>query len=189
MLLLSLWSATGCQVRAVIWHLLCYQVSWSQVGNRTGVGLYVWSFIFSLVKKGSWLISATTPLHNISPLSLGSATMCTHHSGWNADFAPLALWPGEGCNLTLHCYPISWGPQPALNYICTPISVLPLSVSPAHFDMLIFRFLNALISHIFVCWAGHPFLNYSCPTCNFRGWTKKSSYSTMMLTSLKHYPL
>lgn len=100
---------------------------------------------------------------------------------------PLSLWSGlhnEGCTPVLHCYCVQWGHEE-----CGAMCSFCFSPSPYHLittvysDMSTFRCL-CTISLVFMCWAGNPLLNSSCPICfNFkRRLGGQSYYAAMLLT-------
>lgn len=69
-----------------------------------------------------------------------------------------------------HCYWVCWGHSELWATSVAPVSVCPSFLFPCslrytHLQM----FQLEDFSDVFVYWERNPLLNYSCPTCNFKG--------------------
>lgn len=104
--------------------------------------------------------------------SLGSASMCTSHSGQNAPSAPPSLpaeivtWPSTTTMSTRACQ--------VPDCVCGTCLCSP-PVRPALLLWYTHLYMSQCISpsDLFVCCTGNLLFNYSCPTCNYKGRDQK----------------
>lgn len=119
-------------------------------------------------------------------LSLDSASMCTSHPG------PIAVSAPPICPVGVVPWPFT-AIMPAgamVNarlYLQLPYLPFPHLIFPVCSDRSTFRCLKAWISQRSYVLTGSPLLNYSCPSCNFKG-RYLSSYTANLLTLLLHQP-
>lgn len=153
-------------VHTITWHLPCY--SW-ELWEGEERQLHICVFVFCLV-----MVAAKSQLQYFCiqslPLSLGLVTVCADHSGRNAEYIPLVLRAAGFvcCKLTFTLlWVLQWAPGSPISVL--PLSLLPTSLRYAHFEM----FQCEDLSDEFVYWAGNPLFNYSCPTCNFKGYKQE----------------
>lgn len=100
---------------------------------------------------------------------LGSASVCTSHTGLNADSAP-SVCRGEGYSLTLQCCCVPWG------YSCAGLHLWLSSLPPPSSHH---AYLTCPPSHVSM----HRSLSIVVQLVTLRGETKRFSYSFMMLMS------
>lgn len=138
MVLLSFQALSGLPSKSCNLTPLLLPCQLEQGGQRCEWGLLHMSALFFTPGNGGCLIVAAIPLHHLSIPVTGLSLNVYLPFRLKCASAPLTLsgLPSEGCNLNLHCYPISWGPKPALDCVCDshfcPSPVLPPLLIPIH---------------------------------------------------------
>lgn len=116
-------------------------------------------------------LSTTAILCSVSAPDFGLSLNAYWLLSLDCCFCHSGLLSGD-CILTTHCYYVGWGHGEHETVFSTPISVLSHLPSP---PLCSPRFAHLQMSQcvdlpdVFVYWVGNLLLNYSCPTCNFRG--------------------
>lgn len=173
------------RVFAISW---CF--CWGHFSGRVRRGSYTSGALFSAL---SWCLldhSCHIFVFHLCPVTGFSCCMC-----WllrqDVDSISLILRATE----YVHCYltltlllsllELPWSIGCTYGtYLCPYPFLPPLSLRYAYLQILHCKDLSGM----FVCWAGKPLLNYSCPTCyNFKGETRRASHIAMLLTSLKPF--